>query len=114
MTAVTSRFARQQVDPDQSLDVPQHAPFARVAERDRLADGACPAGAADPVHVALRIVGHIVVDDVRDTFDVDPAGGDVRRHQHMDAAVLEAVECPRAGILRLVAMNGFGFDVGLV
>ena len=54
---------------------------SRVAERDRDAVGAGARGAADAVHVALRDVRQVEVDDVADAVDVDAAGGDVGRDQ---------------------------------
>ena len=49
-------------------------------------------GAADPVDVVLGDVGDVEVDDVRERLDVDAAGGDVGRHQHLQVAALEAGE----------------------
>src|SRR5512143_1461761 len=63
--------------PDQLLDVAQIRPLVVGAKRDRDAFGAGPRGAADPVHVALRDVRQVEVDDVADAFDVDAAGGNV-------------------------------------
>ena len=52
-----------------------------VAERDRDALRAGARGAADAVHVALRDVRQVVVDDVADAVDVDAARRDVGRDQ---------------------------------
>src|SRR6188508_2584356 len=64
---------------NQLLDVAQKRALLVIAERDRNAVSAGARGAADPVDVALRNVRQVVVDDVADTFDVDPARGDVGR-----------------------------------
>jgi len=74
-------------------------------ERDRLAVGARAPGAADAVHVVLRHVGQVVVDDARQLRDVDAARGDVGRHEHVDAARLEIRERSRARTLALVAVD---------
>ncbi len=53
------------------------------------AGAAGPAGAADAVHVRLGVVRDVVVDDMRDAFDVQTARGDVGGDQDVDRAVLE-------------------------
>ena len=63
------------------------------------------AGAADPVHVAFRILRQVEVDDVRDPGDVKPARRDVRRDEHVDAAVAELAHDGIALILRQVAVQ---------
>jgi hypothetical protein len=54
-----------------------------------------PRGAADAVDVVLEGAGQVVVHDVAHAGDVDPAGGDVRGHQHPVGAAAE----PGQGIL---------------
>ena len=51
--------------------------FERRYERGGDALGASTASAADAVDEVVRGVGQVVVDDVRDVGDVDPAGGDI-------------------------------------
>ena len=51
-----------------------------------------PAGAADPVHVGLVVVGALVVDHVGDPLDVDAAGGDVGGDQDVDLALAEPLQ----------------------
>src|SRR6476620_4586998 len=58
-------------------------------------DGAlavAPGSAAGAVEVVLGTVGHVVVDDVLDLRDVDPAGGDVGRHEDPVLALAETLE----------------------
>ena len=55
--------------------------LGRGDEGDRPPGAPDPAGAADPVHVGVGRVGDVVVDDVGDVLDVEPAGGDVGRDQ---------------------------------
>ena len=50
------------------------------------------ARAADAVHVVLRILRHVVVDDVRHAGDVEAAGGEVGGDQHLVAAGLETLQ----------------------
>jgi len=62
-------------------------------------------GATDAVHVALRDVRQVVVDDVRDVRHVDAARGDVGGDQHVRLAVAERIEGAFARVLRLVAAH---------
>ena len=54
-----------------------------------MARGAGAPGAADAMHVIFRVVRKIVVDDELDTFYINAARGDVRRHEHAIFAILE-------------------------
>ena len=79
----------------QTEGVVDHLPPGHVGpvdEGDRHAGGAGPAGAADPVHVGLVVVGALVVDHVRDPVDVDAAGGDVGGDQDVDTAGAEPLQ----------------------
>ena len=61
-------------------------------QRERIAHflrATCPADAMD---VILGMLRHVVVDHVRDAFDVQSARGDVRCHHHFVLAGLESVE----------------------
>ena len=60
--------------------------LARRDQRDRLARASGAAGAADPVDIALGVERDVVVDDVRDVLDVQPARRDVGRDQDVDLA----------------------------
>ena len=97
----------------QPLDVAQEAVLVDADQRDRLALGAGAAGAADPVHVVLGHVRQLEVDDVRQLVDVDAAGGDVGRHQHLQVALLEVGERLGARGLALVAVDRHRRDVVL-
>src|SRR3954447_13756964 len=100
-------------DADQLLDVAQERPLLGVAERDRDAGGAGASRAADAVHVALRNIRQVVIDDVADAVDVDAAGGDVGRDQRAHLAGAEISQCPFALALRLVAVDGGGTEPDL-
>ena len=54
------------------------------------------AGAAGAVQVRLVLVGRVGLDDQIDVVDVDAAGSDIRRHQHVDPAAGELLEVARA------------------
>src|SRR5258708_15134304 len=85
--------------PDEPLDVAQvRAVFARD-ERHGLTGFSRAAGAADAVDVVFRDVRHVVVHHVRQRLDVEAARGDVGSDQHLQLAVLEALQ--RLHALRL-------------
>ena len=88
-----------------ALDRAQHAALARGHEQDRLAAAPGPAGAADPVHVALGVVGNVVVEHVADALHVQPARGHVGGHQHIQLAVLELGDGAFALLLLHVAVD---------
>ena len=105
---ITATVARRDRHPDQLLDVAQKGPLLGIAERDRDPVGAGAGGAADAVHVALRNVRQIVVDDVADALDVDAARGDVGGHQRAHASGAERRQHALALVLRLVAVDRLG------
>src|SRR5690606_7850653 len=84
-----------------------------VDERHRGARVAGAGGAPDPVQVGLLVLGALVVDDVGDVVDVDAAGGDVGRHEHVDLAVAEGPQRLLARALAEVAVDGGGGEASL-
>src|SRR5215471_17732199 len=92
---------------DQSLDVPQISHFVGPCDqRDRNAIGAGARGAANAMDICLGHVGKIEVHDMRDTVDVDAAGGDVCGNQNTDFAAAKGSQRAFALVLRFVAVNG--------
>src|SRR5467141_2933903 len=83
--------------------------FARD-ERHGLPGFSRAAGAADAVDVVFRDVRQVVVHDVRQRLDVQAARGDVGGDEHLQLAVLEALQGLHALRLALVAVDGGGFD----
>ena len=51
------------------------------------------ASSTDAVDEILRHVRQVVVDDVDDVLDVNPARSEIGRHQDAEAALLEAGKC---------------------
>src|SRR5450755_974601 len=94
----------------EAFDVAQVAALFATAQRDRDARSARARRATDAVHVALRDVRQIEVDDVRDAVHVDPARRDVRGDEHPQPTGLEVVERALASPLRFVAVNRFRRD----
>src|SRR5207253_9893629 len=67
----------RQLEADVALDRLEPLDVILAGEADRPARGASARGAADPVDVILGVERQVVVDDVGDALDVQPARGDV-------------------------------------
>src|SRR4051812_38658977 len=80
-------------------------------EGDADAGASRAAGAPDAVHVGIAILGHVELDHVRHALDVETAGRDVRGHQRVHLAALEAGQRLLALRLRLVAVHRDGAHV---
>ncbi len=98
---------------DEALDRAQQRAILGAHQRERLAGGARPAGAADAVHVILGDVRQVEVHDVRQVLDVEAARRDVGRDQHLHLALLEVLERADARVLALVAVDRVGVDAVL-
>src|SRR5581483_1307541 len=79
-------------------------------EGGRGSAGAGAAGTANAMDEVFGNLGKIVVHDVRDAVDVDPAGGDIGGNQYPIIAVLESAERLIALILAAIAVNGGRLD----
>src|SRR5881628_1466710 len=55
--------------PDEPLDGLHVPRVLRYHQRERVARGLGPSGPPDPVHVILRVLRHVVIDDVADVGD---------------------------------------------
>ena len=77
---------------DEVLDGLQCRNFFAVHKREGVADILRAAGAADPVHVILGMLGHVVVDNVADAGDVEAACGDIGGDHDFVFAALESFE----------------------
>ena len=78
---------------NQFLDRAKFAAFGGRAERNRDALGTGAARSANSMYVAFRFDRHIVIDDMRDTIDIDAASGDVGCNQHLNIATTEGIKC---------------------
>ncbi len=109
LTASTRRQVHRFDDlPRGALDGAQHVALARRDEQDGLALAPGPAGAADAMHVGLGVVGHVVVHDMPDAFDIQAAGGDIGGDQDVDLPRLQARHRAFAQRLRNVAVERRG------
>ena len=79
-------------------------------ERQRLALETGAAGAADAVDIVVVGSRQVVIDDMRDADDVEPARGHVGGHQDLDVMLLEELERFLALGLALIPVNGLGLE----
>ena len=74
------------------FDCLQGRQFLAARERERVANVLRAAGASDPVHVIFRMLGHIVIDHVTDSGNVQAARGNIGRDHHFVFAALESLQ----------------------
>ena len=75
----THALRRPSRHPGQPLDVLQQAPSLSSQRRSQPCSPA--RRSTDPVYVALRLIGEVVLEDVGDAIHVDPSACDVGGHQ---------------------------------
>ena len=61
-------------------------------ERERIACTFGATGSSDSVNVGIGCIGHVKVDDVRDAFDIESAGGDVGGDHDVEVSAFETVQ----------------------
>jgi hypothetical protein len=109
-TGLARVLEQAQAKPRQLLDRGKIGALRGIAQRDRHARSAGARRPSDAMHVDLRLVRNIEIDDMGDAVDVDAARGDVGRDQDRHAAESEFGERALARRLRLVAVDRFGAD----
>ena len=92
------------------VDVADVGALFGIAERECDAVGACPACAPDAVDVGFGDVGNLVVDDVRELLHIYTSGGNIGGYEDAGGARFEIAQRALTGVLRLVAVYGFGLD----
>ncbi len=86
--------------------------IVRCAERHRGAGRSRSAGAADAMDIGFRFGGKVVVDDVGDVFNIQPAGRDVGRDEHGRLSGLKLSQRAGPCALALIAVQRRGGDAG--
>jgi len=79
--------------------------FLRSDEGEGVPDGVDASGPADPMDVILGGVRHVVVDHVRDSFDVEPARRDVGGDQNLHPPAPQVSEGALALALAAIAVQ---------
>ena len=99
---------------DDGFDPLQRLTILGRDERDGLTGRFGARGASDAVNVVVGALRDVVVDDVRDPRDVEPARGDIRRDEDPRFAPTELLERRVSLFLRAVAMDRFATQPPLV
>src|SRR5215475_709126 len=90
---------------DQFFDSFQHHNLTGIAKRERDACRSRSRGTADSVDVAFCVIRQFVVDDMRNTFDVDSTRHDVRSDEYRHPAFIERSKAALAVVLTFVGMD---------
>ena len=91
---------------DVTLDRSDQTALRGQGQRDGHALAPGSAGAADAVHVGVRVVGRVEVDHVGDVVDVQPTSRYVGGDQDLGATLSEAPQHLLSGCLAQVAVQG--------
>ena len=94
----------------QLLDRLDRVGILRGHKGNRDAGGAATAGPADAVNIIIRMPGHVEIEDVADTLDIEPACRNVGSDKDVDITSLEAIEFAQPLGLLHVAMNLAGTE----
>src|SRR5581483_6936987 len=110
----TGHLDLRDFDADQLLDRIDQRAVRRRGEREGMAGLAGTAGSANAMDVVLGRERHVEIEHMAHVDDVEAARGDVRRHQNLDLALLEALQRLHARGLAHVAMQGAGVEAVLL
>ncbi len=97
----------------ESFDLTEVLELVGIAHADGFTGGAGAGGAADSVHVGLRLVRDLVVDDVGNVVYIYPPGGNVRPDEGLDLTRPEPFESALPLVLGAVAVDLRGGDPAL-
>ena len=90
---------------DQFFNSFQHHNLTGIAKRERDTCRSRSRGTADSVYVAFCVIRQFVVDNMRNTFDVDSPRHDVRCDENRHTAFIERSKAALAVVLTFVGMN---------
>src|SRR5436309_4716251 len=90
---------------DETFEQTQRGAIFRRGKAERVSDGLGASGPPNPMHVILRMLGKIIVHDVRYAVHIDAACRDISGHQNADRAALEIFERAQALVLRTVGVQ---------
>lgn len=95
---------------DKAFDVPEKLALFRCTKT--ICDATFPGAGrpSNPMHVALRDIRELVIDHVRDQFDIQTSRGDIGCHQHSSMALFKGVQGSLPLVLAFVPVNGLRGD----
>lgn len=98
---------------DELLDISEIRSLLGIAEGYRCPTRTRTTGTPDAMHIGLRDVGELVVDDVFELIDIDTTSRDIGRNEHPSRLRLEVGECFLSRGLCLVAVDRLRGDAVL-
>ena len=96
-----------------SFESPNHLVVLGRDEGKSIAGALGASRATDAVDIGVCGVGHVIVDDVRDAVDVEPARRDVRRDHDAEVTGLKAAQSLFALSLGAVAVQAGDAEPGV-
>jgi hypothetical protein len=90
---------------DEALDIGKHLLLVNANEGDGLARGARSPGTADTVYIVFWHIRNLKIDYVWKLVDVDPACGNISRHEYGKIASFELSEGASSGSLTLISVD---------
>lgn len=96
--------------PNQFLNILKICGLVKITERNGHAFGTCPPRPANAVDIAFGNIWQIKIDDMGEAVNVNASGRDVGGDEYAEFPFFKCAECPLAGSLRFVAVNGHGLD----
>ncbi len=94
------KFHSCYVCPAESKDIAEFASVCGADNVDGLPKFSCTGSSSYAVYILLRIVGYIVIVDVRNVFDIDAACGYISTDKHIDFYGMELLHNSVALVLR--------------
>ena len=99
---------------DQFFDRSQLFDFINGAKRNRDPFCSRASGPAHPVYITFCFHGHVVVNNVRDTVDVDASRCDIGRNQHLYLEFAKRFQRSLSRVLCFVAVDCGCWDSGTI
>lgn len=100
---IRQRFSFER-SPHNSFEGPDHIVIFRCDKRKRVAGMVGASCTSDTMNVSIGCIGHVIVDDVGDALNIEPARGNVRGDHNVEVSRFETVQGMFALSLGAIAM----------
>ena len=101
-------YHRRQLVPNQVFDCVQNQNFTGIAERERGSGSAGSCRSADAMNVTFGVIRKLIIDDMRDVFNINAPRDDVRSNKDSNSSVVEIREASLPSVLTPVRVDGIG------
>jgi hypothetical protein len=107
-------FINRHILTDDTFDIAKMTDITRFAERNRNAFCATTTGTTDTVDIIFRVGRQVIVNDMRNTGNVDTTGSNIGCNQNRETAIPEIAQYFLTDALLFVAMNGVRLYTGIL